>query len=90
MGPATTAFVEWFVFVITCLVCFTSFIMAIKLAVVYLRTGRPIGAPYVFMPVSSAISVIRKDEESQQEAFRSEFDDDIKSSEGGCQCIPYV
>ena len=66
MGPATTAFVEWFVFVITCLVCFTSFIMAITLAVFYLGTGRPVGAPYVFKPLSSTVAVNIMDEETEQ------------------------
>ncbi len=73
MGPAITTIVKWFIFAITCAVCLTSFIVAIALAVCYLRTGRPVGAPYVFRPLSSTIPVIIRDEESQQEAFRSEF-----------------
>ena len=75
-----SAFLEWFVFVITCLVCFTSFIMATALALFYLGTGRPVGAPYVFSMLSSNVSLIVRDEETQHEALRSEFGRENKSS----------
>ena len=75
MGPATTAYLEWFVFVITCLVCITSFIMVIALAVFYLGTGRPVGASYVFGPLSSTVAVNIRDEETEQVPLRSGFDD---------------
>ena len=80
MGPATTTFVKWLVFVITCVVCLTSFAVAIALAVFYLCSGRPVGAPYAFRTLSSTVPVIIRDEESQQEAFRSEFANEIKCS----------
>lgn len=80
MGPAITTFVKWFVFVITCVVCLASFTVAIALAVFYLCSGRPVGAPYVFRPLSSTESVVIRDEESQQEAFRSDFGNEVKSS----------
>lgn len=79
MGPAITAFLEWFGFVIACLVCFTSFIMAIALAVFYLGTGRPVGAPYVFRPLSSTAAANIRDEETQQGPPRSGFGDENKS-----------
>lgn len=80
MGPVTTAFLKWFVFVITCLVCLVSFIMAIALAVFYLGTGRPVGAPYVFRTLPSTVSLIIRDEESQHEALKSDFGGENKIS----------
>ena len=73
MGPVTTALLELFVFVITCLVCLASFIMAIALLVLYLGAGRPVGAPYVFKTLSSTVPLIIRDEETEHEALRSEF-----------------
>ena len=73
MGSGTTALLEWFVFVITCLVCLASFIMAIALAVFYLGTGRPVGAPYVFRMLSSTVPLTIRDEETQHEVLRSEY-----------------
>lgn len=78
MGLATTAFVEWFVFVIMCLVCFISCIMAIALAVFYLGAERPVGASYVFRPLTVAVNI--RDEEVQQGPLRSGFGDEIKGS----------
>ena len=80
MGPPITTFVKWMVFVIMCVVCLTSFTVAIALAMLYLCSGRPVGAPYAFRPLSSTIPVIIRDEESQQEAFRPEFGSEAKSS----------
>ena len=80
MGPAITTFVKGLVMVITCLVCLTSFTVAIALAMLYLCSGRPVGAPYAFRPLSSTVAAIISDEESQQEAFRSENGDETKGS----------
>ena len=80
MGSGTTALLEWFVFVITCLVCLASFIMAIAMAVFYLGTGRPVGAPYVFRTLPSTVPLIVRDEETRNEALRSEFGEENKSS----------
>ena len=80
MAPAITTFVKWSVFAITCVVCLASFTVAIALAAYYLCSGRPVGAPYAFRPLSSTVPVIIRDEESQPEALRSEFGNEIKSS----------
>lgn len=80
MGPAATAFVEWFVFVIMCLICFTSFIVAVALAVFYLGTGRPAGAPYVFRPLCSTVAANIRDEETQQGILSSDIGDENKRS----------
>ena len=80
MGSAITAFLEWLVFVITCLVCLTSFIMVVALAVFYLSTGRPVGAPYIFRSLSFTAAANIREEEMQQGPFKSEVGDENKSS----------
>ena len=54
--------------------------MAIALAMLYLCSGRPVGAPYAFRPLSSTVPVVISDEESQQEAFRSQDGNETKRS----------
>ena len=78
-SPVFLTALEWILFSVTCLVCLGSFLIATSFALSYLRTGRPLGAPYVYrMPLSLSMPAHHDGNRDEESQLRCEFGSDVK------------